>query len=90
MNKPEIRVKKTIDFLDVLNWCEQYRQGIKDRVWDYHIDDISNDIIVWLNFSDDEDEYRFEKYGNDILNKDFEFIRNEFPDVEDVLFDISW
>ena len=88
MNKPQVKNANSIDLFDMLYWCEQYRNGIKKRVLDYYQDHISNDISVWLDFTDEDEEF----IEDEVIKADFALIRQEFPCVNEsnIIFDICW
>lgn len=59
MNKPEFETVKRIDILLVLEWCDKIKDGLKDRVWNYIINDtdygyFNNDTTVKINLNPDQ------------------------------------
>jgi hypothetical protein len=87
-DKPSFRNVITLNFVQALEHLEALGHiGIKDRVWNYYVDEIHNDSYFEMYFipENDKDEYKSGMYEDLKLIKDTWEIKNN-----SILFLVSW
>lgn len=92
MKKPEIVQVKTINLIEMLNYCEQFRPGLKDRMWEYlnqyglrNDSYLSVSLDLYHNIPHKTPE-QLEETQRDIV-----LIMKEFPEVkDDIVFWVCW
>lgn len=89
--KPELETVSRLNFIQSLRWMEAHgRPGIRDRLWDYFSDEISNDSNFTLCFPDeDEKEYMIEDGYQEVWD-DLQALQSEFGLKKSVLMHVSW
>ncbi len=90
MKKPEIiKTVKILNFLDVLDYLEKTRPGLRERLWKIYGEYINNDSYLFLA----TEEWFYERWKNkDEIKKDLELLLKEYPEIEEgkILFSVSW
>lgn len=91
--KPENLIDNivNVNLIQMLNWCERRREGIKERVWSRLCDDclIQNDTMIRFNINENFSEW-IQSETNIELIEDLKFILNHFQKFNITVFDISW
>lgn len=88
MTKPKITTIESIDFIDVLEYLEKKRIGIKDRVWGHYQDRFRNDSFFRADLTYGMNE-SFTWENEEELKKDFKAMR-DLIERNRIVFWVSW